>query len=68
MRQCKMEERQLFLNMLQLIDVSSKRGAWGGNELEVVALTRKAVVEKLISLEESVEENVDSLQDADKEE
>mgnify|MGYP003110817684 FL=1 len=63
-----MEERQLFLNMLQLIDVSSKRGAWGGNELEVVALTRKAVVEKLISLEESVEENVDSLQDADKEE
>ena len=63
-----MEERQLFLNMLQLIDVSSTRGAWGGNELEVVALTRKAVVEKLISLEESVEENVDSLQDADKEE
>ena len=63
-----MEERQLFLNMLQLIDVSSKRGAWGGNELEVVALTRKAVVEKLISLEESVEENVNSLQDADKEE
>ena len=63
-----MEERQLFLNMLQLIDVSSKRGAWGGNELEAVALTRKAVVEKLISLEESVEENVDSLQDADKEE
>ena len=63
-----MEERQLFLNMLQLIDVSSKRGAWGGNELEAVALTRKAVVEKLISLEESVEENVDSLQDTDKEE
>ena len=56
-----MEERQLFLNMLQLIDVSSKRGAWGGNELEAVALTRKAVVEKLKSLEESVEENVSSL-------
>jgi|TARA_R100000152_G_C6749997_1_gene173619 hypothetical protein len=63
-----MEERQLFLNMLQLIDVSSKRGAWGGNELEAVALTRKAVVEKLKSLEETVEENVDSLQDTDKEE
>ena len=63
-----MEERQLFLNMLQLIDVSSKRGAWNGNELEAVALIRKAVVEKLKSLEESVEENVDSLQDADKEE
>ena len=63
-----MEERQLFTNMLQLIDVSSKRGAWNGNELEAVALIRKAVVEKLKSLEESVEENVDSLQDADKEE
>jgi|TARA_R100001510_G_C7530248_1_gene121987 hypothetical protein len=63
-----MEERQLFTNMLQLIDVSSKRGAWNGNELEAVALIRKAVVEKLKSLEESVEQNVDSLQDADKEE
>tara|TARA_R100001460_G_scaffold60964_1_gene101081 strand:- start:311 stop:502 length:192 start_codon:yes stop_codon:yes gene_type:complete len=63
-----MEERQLFTNMLQLIDVSSKRGAWNGNELEAVALIRKAVVEKLKSLEESVEENVNSLQDADKEE
>ena len=63
-----MVERQLFLNMLQLIDVSSKRGAWGGSELEAVAVTRKAVVEKLKSLEESVEENVSSLQDEDKEE
>jgi len=62
-----MEERQLFTNMLQLIDVSSKRGAWNGNELEAVALIRKAVVEKLKSLEETVEENVDSLQDEDKE-
>ena len=63
-----MEERQLFLNMLQLIDVSSKRGAWNGNELEAVALIRKAVVEKLTSFDEPAEENVESLQDTDKEE
>ena len=49
--------------MLQLIDVSSKRGAWAGAELEAVASIRKAVVEKLKSLDEPVEENVKDLKE-----
>ena len=42
-----MDEKKLFLNILQLIEVSSRRGAWKGSELESVAIIRKSVVEKL---------------------
>lgn len=56
-----MEDRNIFASMLQLIDVSSKRGAWAGSELEAVAAIRKAVVEKLKSLDEPVEESVEDL-------
>ena len=58
-----MEDRNIFLSMLQLVDVSSKRGAWEGSELEAVAAIRKAVVEKLKSLDEPVEENVKDLKE-----
>ena len=58
-----MEDRNIFLSMLQLVDVSSKRGTWAGSELEAVAAIRKAVVEKLKSLDEPVEENVKDLKE-----
>ena len=56
-----MEDRNLFVNVLQLIDISSKRGAWGGPELGAVADIRGAVVEKLKGLNEDVIENADEL-------
>lgn len=51
-----MDEKKLFLNILQLIEVSSRRGAWKGSELESVAIIRKSVVEKLKEHNEIVEE------------
>ena len=54
--------------MLALIDAGSRRGAWQGSELEVIASIRKAVVEKIKNFSDSVEENVDSLEDANQEE
>ena len=56
-----MEDRNLFVNVLQLIDISSKRGARGGPELKAVADIRGAVVDKLKSLNEDVIENADEL-------
>ena len=49
-------KKKLFLNILQLIEVSSRRGAWKGSELESVAIIRKSVVEKLKEHDEIVEE------------
>ena len=41
-----MKEKKLFLNILQLIDVATKRGAWDGSELKSVGSIRESVVEK----------------------
>jgi|TARA_R100001510_G_scaffold50402_1_gene49394 hypothetical protein len=51
-----MEERQFLANMLQIIDVATKRGAWNGSELETVAISRKAITERLSNLEDTEEE------------
>jgi len=42
-----MDQKQFLLGMLQLIDVTAKRGSWNGEELEFVAVLRKEVVEQL---------------------
>ena len=48
-----MDERQFLANMLQIIDVATKRGAWNGGELETVAISRKAITERLTNIEET---------------
>jgi len=48
-----MDERQFLANMLQIIDVATKRGAWNGSELETVAISRKAITERLTNIEET---------------
>ncbi len=48
-----MEERQFLANMLQIIDVATKRGAWNGGELEMIAINRKAIIERLTNIEET---------------
>lgn len=48
-----MEERQFLANMLQIIDVATKRGAWNGDELEMIAINRKAIIERLTNIEET---------------
>lgn len=58
-----MDDKNFYVNILQLIEVSSKRGAWGGAELEAVAAIRSSVVEKLKDLNEDVVENVENLEE-----
>lgn len=54
-----MSDENFYVNVLQLIDVASKRGAWNGPELGVIAEIRNSVVEKLKALNADVKENVD---------
>tara|TARA_R100000700_G_C3177131_1_gene152191 strand:- start:2974 stop:3174 length:201 start_codon:yes stop_codon:yes gene_type:complete len=56
-----MSDENFYVNVLQLIDVASKRGAWNGPELGAVAEIRNSVVEKLKALNADVEENVEKL-------
>lgn len=42
-----MDEKQFYIGVLQLIDISSKRGCWEGSELESVVEVRKEVINKI---------------------
>ena len=42
-----MDEQKFYANVLQLIDVSVRRGAWEGTELALLAEIREEVVIKL---------------------
>ena len=42
-----MNEKAFYLAVLQLIDVSSKRGCWEGSELVSVVEVRKEVINKI---------------------
>jgi hypothetical protein len=55
-----MKEKKLFLNILQLIDVATKRGAWDGSELKSVGSIRESVVEKIKNLEDTENENLET--------
>jgi hypothetical protein len=55
-----MEEKKLFLNILQLIDVATKRGAWDGSELKSVGLIRESVVVKIKNLEDTENEDLET--------
>ena len=43
-------EQQYFVNILQLIDVSTERGAWKGGEIEAIAMLRKQTMEQIQNL------------------
>ena len=40
-------EQQYFVNMLQILDVATERGAWKGAEIEAVAMLRKQTMEQI---------------------
>jgi len=56
-----MKEKKLFLNILQLIDVATKRGAWDGSELQAVATIRQSIVDEINELKDAVEENLETI-------
>ncbi len=60
-----MDEKQFYIGVLQLIDISSKRGCWEGSELGAVAQIRNEVVEKLKGFNEEVQENTSELNNED---
>ena len=45
-------EQQYFVNMLQILDVASERGAWKGAQIEAVDMLRKQTMEQIQNLAE----------------
>ena len=45
-------EQQYFVNMLQILDVATERGAWKGGEIEAIAAVRKQTMEQIKALAE----------------
>ncbi len=48
-------EQQYFVNVLQIIDISTERGAWKGSEIEGIASIRKQTMDHIQSLAEASE-------------
>ena len=46
-------EQQYFVNVLQILDVATERGAWKGAEIEAIAMLRKQTMEQIKNLVES---------------
>ena len=46
-------EQQYFVNVLQILDVATERGAWKGGEIEAIAMLRKQTMEQIKNLVES---------------
>ena len=45
-------EQQYFVNVLQILDVATGRGAWKGAEIESIAMLRKQTIEQIKNLTE----------------
>ena len=46
-------EQQYFVNMLQILDVATERGAWKGSEIEGVAHLRKTTLQAIKNIAEA---------------
>ena len=46
-------EQQYFINVLQIIDVATERGAWKGGEIESIAMLRKMTMQKVKEMSEA---------------
>ena len=49
-------EQQYFVNVLQILDAATERGAWKGGEIESIAMLRKQTMEQIKSLAEVTQE------------
>ena len=45
-------EQQYFVNVLQILDVATGRGAWKGAEIESISILRKQTIEQIKNLAE----------------
>jgi hypothetical protein len=46
-------EQQYFVNVLQIIDISTERGAWKGGDIEAIASLRKQTLEQIKQMAEA---------------
>jgi len=53
-------EQQYFVNMLQILDVATERGAWKGGEIEAIAVLRKQTMEQIQNLVEDSQQKEES--------
>ena len=59
-------EQQYFVNILQLIDVSTERGAFKGVEIEGVAMLRKQTMEQIQKMAEESQKEEPQLESVSK--
>lgn len=46
-------EQQYFVNVLQILDVATERGAWKGGDIEAIAGLRKQTLEQIKQMAEA---------------
>tara|TARA_R100000995_G_C3380425_1_gene75752 strand:+ start:344 stop:544 length:201 start_codon:yes stop_codon:yes gene_type:complete len=46
-------EQQYFVNMLQILDIATERGAWKGSEIESIARLRKQTIKQIKEMAEA---------------
>ena len=56
-----MDKEKLFLHILQIIDLATKRGAWNGNELQAVATIRQSMIDEINESKNAVDENLETI-------
>ncbi len=49
-------EQQYFVNVLQILDVATERGAWKGSEIEAIAALRKQTMEQIKKMAEAAQQ------------
>ena len=59
-------EQQYFVNVLQILDVATERGAWKGAEIESIALVRKQTMEQIQKMAEVSEKEEPQLESVTK--
>ena len=59
-------EQQYFVNMLQILDVATERGAWKGPEVEAIAMLRKQTMEQIQKMAEESEKEEPQLESVTK--
>ena len=55
-------EQQYFVNIIQILDAATERGAWKGAEIEGIAAIRKQTMDHIKSLVETSEKEEPQLE------
>lgn len=60
-------EQQYFVNVLQILDVATERGAWKGAEIESISILRKQTIEQIKNLAEDSQQKEPQVESITKE-